>query len=203
MLRTGHAPGVPIRRVGGGSPAVSAAFALIDSLYRDEQIRDVLDRHATPRRRAGGDVAVRFPDPVLLTAQLHAELVPRYRLFGRPDRGAHRATPGRSPGMRRLGIALRSEHMSPALLRLRAAARQDFRPRSPLSTAPAVSRGAATSWKGDLRFGSVGWPSRWRRTSVDQSFSGGASPLTAGEALNKVGRPWRVNQGGVLGSGRS
>ena len=37
VLRTGHAHGVPIRQGGGGSPAVTAAVALIDSLYRDEQ----------------------------------------------------------------------------------------------------------------------------------------------------------------------
>jgi len=93
--------------------------------------------------------------------------------------------------------------MSPALQRLRAAARQDFLAQVAAEYRACGSRGAATSWKGDPRFGSVGWPSRLRRTSVDQSFSGGASPLTVGEALNKVGRPWRVSQGGVLGSGRS
>ena len=63
---------MPIRQ-GGGSPAVTAAVALIDSLYRDEQVTEVLDRHAVPRP-AGGDIAVRFPDPVPLTAQLLDEL---------------------------------------------------------------------------------------------------------------------------------
>ena len=74
VLRTGHAHGMPIRQGGGGSPAVTAAVALIDSLYRDEQISEVLDRHAVPRRPAGGDIAVRFPDPVPLTAELLDEL---------------------------------------------------------------------------------------------------------------------------------
>jgi transposase len=74
VLRTGHAHGVPIRQGGGGRPAVTAAVALIDGLYRDEQIRQVLDRHAVPRRPAVGDIAMRFPDPVPMTAQLLDEL---------------------------------------------------------------------------------------------------------------------------------
>ena len=74
VLRTGHAHGVPIRQGGGGSPAVTAAVAVIDGLYRDDQISEVLDRHAVPRRPAGGDIAVRFPDPVPLTPQLLEEL---------------------------------------------------------------------------------------------------------------------------------
>jgi hypothetical protein len=127
VLRTGHAHGIPIRQGGGGSPAVTAAVALIDSLYRDEQIGEVLDRHAVPRRPAGGDIAVRFPDPAPLTAQLLDELyngagcssTQIELLTGQPQIvvRAH---------MHRLGIPLRAEHMSPALLRLRAAARQDF-----------------------------------------------------------------------------
>jgi hypothetical protein len=127
VLRTGHAHGVPIRQGGGGSPAVTAAVAVIDSLYRDEQISEVLDRHAVQRRPAGGDIAVRFPDPVPLTPQLLGELY--------TDAGCsssqielltgHPQTVVRA-SMHRLGFALRPEHMSPALLRLRAAARQDF-----------------------------------------------------------------------------
>lgn len=51
------------------------------------------------------------------------------------------------------------------------------------------SGGAATSGRAISGSAALGWPSRWRRRSVGQSFSGGASGLTAGEALNKVGRP--------------
>ena len=125
--RTGHAHGVPIRQGGGGSPTVTAAVALIDGLYRDEQISEVLDRHAVPRRPAGGDIAVRFPDPVPMTAQLLDEL---YNGAGCSSNQIELLT-GQPQivvraSMRRLGIALRPEHMSPALLRLRAAARQDF-----------------------------------------------------------------------------
>ena len=127
VLRTGHAHGVPIRQGGGGSPAVTAAVALIDGLYRDEQIGEVLDRHAVPRRPAGGDIAARFPDPVPLTAQLLDEL---YHGAGCSSNQIELLT-GQPQivvraSMHRLGIALRPEHMSPALLRLRAAARQDF-----------------------------------------------------------------------------
>ncbi|HEY5149380.1 MAG TPA: helix-turn-helix domain-containing protein, partial [Mycobacterium sp.] len=127
VLRTGHAHGVPIRQGGGGSPAVTAAVAVIDGLYRDEQISEVLDRHAVPRRPAGGNIAVRFPDPVPLIPQLLDEL---YHVAGCSSSQIELLT-GQPQvvvraGMRRLGIALRPEHMSPALLRLRAAAREDF-----------------------------------------------------------------------------
>ena len=127
VLRTGHAHGVPIRQGGGGSPAVTAAVAVIDGLYRDQQVSEVLDRHAVPRRPAGGDIAVRFPDPVPMTAQLLDELYNgagcssnQIELLTGQPQVVVRAS------MRRLGIALRPEHMSPALLRLRAAARPDF-----------------------------------------------------------------------------
>jgi len=127
VLRTGHAHGVPIRQGGGGRPTVTAAVALIDGLYRDEQISEVLDRHAVPKRPAGGDIAVRFPDPVPLTAQLLDEL---YHEAGCSS-GQIELLTGQPQivvraNMNRLGIPLRPEHMSPALLRLRAAARQDF-----------------------------------------------------------------------------
>ncbi len=80
-----------------------------------------------PRRPAGGDIAVRFPDPVPLTTQLLDELhhdagcsSGQIELLTGQPQIVVRAN------MHRLGIALRPEHMSPALLRLRAAARQDF-----------------------------------------------------------------------------
>jgi hypothetical protein len=127
VLRTGHAHGVPIRQGGGNSPVVTAAVAVIEGLYRDEQVSEVLDRHAVPRRPAVGDIAVRFPDPVPLTAELLDELYhgagcssTQIELLTGQPQIVVRAT------MHRLGIALRPEHLSPALLRLRAAARQDF-----------------------------------------------------------------------------
>lgn len=127
VLRTGHAHGVPIRQGGAGAPAVTATVALIESLYRDEEIREVLDRHAVPRRPAGGDIAARFPDPVPMTAQLLDELYHgagcssgQIELLTGQPQSVVRAS------MHHLNIAVRPEHMSPALRRLRAAARQDF-----------------------------------------------------------------------------
>jgi transposase-like protein len=127
VLRIGHAYGVPIRPGGGGRFAAASAVALIDGLYRDEQISAVLDRHRVPRRPAGGDIAVRFPEPVPLTAQLLDELysgagcsTSQIELLTGQSQSVVRET------MHRLGIPLRPEHPSPALLRLRAAARQDF-----------------------------------------------------------------------------
>jgi len=49
-------------------PRRHPTVALIDSLYEDEQISEVPDRHTVPRRPAGADIAVRFPEPVPLTA---------------------------------------------------------------------------------------------------------------------------------------
>ena len=126
VLRTGHAHGVPIRQSSGNAAAMSAV-AVIDGLYQDQQISQVLDRHAVPRRPAGGDIAVRFPQPIPLTAQLLEELYhgagcssPQIELLTGQAQVVVRQT------MRRLGIDLRPEHSSPALQRLRAAARQNF-----------------------------------------------------------------------------
>lgn len=126
VLRTAHAHGIPIRP-GGGPSVAPATVALVDSLYRDEQISQVLDRHAAPRRPAGGAIAVRFPEPVPITAQLLDELyhgagcsTGQIELLTGQSQTVVRAT------MRRVQIPLRPEHHSPALRRLRGAARQDF-----------------------------------------------------------------------------
>jgi hypothetical protein len=125
VLRTGHAHGVPIRQ--GGRPAVSATVALIDALYADEQVSAVLDRHAVPRRAPGGDIADRFPEPVPLTPALLREL---YTVAGCSSNQIELLT-GQSQvvvrdSMHRHGIPFRAEHKSPALRRLRAAARAEF-----------------------------------------------------------------------------
>jgi len=127
VLRTAHAHGIPIRPGGGRRSAAPATVALIDSLYRDEQISQVLDRHAVPRRPAGGAIAVRFPEPVPITAQLLDEFyhgagcsTGQIELLTGQPQTVVRAT------MDRLRIPLRPEHLSPALRRLRDAARQDF-----------------------------------------------------------------------------
>ena len=153
-----------------------------------------------------GDIAVRFLDPVLLTAQLLDELFHGAGcssgqielLTGQPQAVVRASSGTYVAGAVVIWV---SAPMAVLAARLRAAARHDFWPRSAEYRA-CGSRGDATSWKGDPRFGSVGWRPVGG-ASVDQSFPGGASPLTVDEALNKVGRPWQVNQGGVLGSGRS
>lgn len=53
---------------------VSATVALIEALYRDAVISEIVDRHHLPRRPAGGDIAARFPDSVALTAALLRDL---------------------------------------------------------------------------------------------------------------------------------
>jgi transposase-like protein len=125
VLRTGHAHGLPIRQ--GGRPSVSATVELIDGLYADEEIAAVLDRQQVPRRPAGGGIAERFPEPVPLTPELLADLYtaagcssPQIEvLTGQPQIIVRNR-------MQLWGIPFREEHLPPALLRLRAAARARF-----------------------------------------------------------------------------
>lgn len=125
VLRTAHAHGVPVRQ--GGRPVVSATVVLIEALYRDSVISEILDRHHLPRRPAGGDIATRFPDPVPLTAALLRDLyaeagcssVHIELLTGHPQAVVR-------PALRRHGIPRRTGHMSPALTRMRAEAREEF-----------------------------------------------------------------------------
>lgn len=125
VLRTGHAHGLPIRQ--GGRPVVSATVELIAGLYDDAEIATVLDRHQVPRRRAGGGIAERFPEPVGLTRDLLRDLyttagcsTPQIELLTGESQAIVRAR------MHEWGIPLRDEHLSPALLRLRSAARERF-----------------------------------------------------------------------------
>lgn len=127
VLRTGHDHGVPIRP--GGQPEMGAAagVAIIDALYNDEQVSEVLDRHAVPRRPAGGSITARFPCPVPLTAALLEDLYQgagcssgQIELLTGQSQAVVRST------MHRLQIPLRADRNSPALHRVRAAARKDF-----------------------------------------------------------------------------
>lgn len=125
VLRTAHAHGIPVRQ--GGRPVVSATVAVIEALYADPDVAAALDRHSVPRRPAGGHITDRFPDPVPLSRELlhdlyleagcsssHIEL-----LTGHPEAVVR-------THLHRLAITFRSEHMSPALRRMRAAARAEF-----------------------------------------------------------------------------
>ena len=125
VLRTAHAHGLPVRQ--GGYPAVSATVALIDALYSDDQVTHALTRHGITPQPAGGDIADRFPEPVPLTRDLLRDL---YVDVGCSS-GQIELLTGQSQAVirntiHRLGIPIREEHMSPALRRLREAARADF-----------------------------------------------------------------------------
>lgn len=73
ILRTGHAHGLPIRPP-GPNPRIPAEVHLIEALYGDELVSDVLTRHGVDRRPAVGAIAVRFPEPEPLTPDLVREL---------------------------------------------------------------------------------------------------------------------------------
>lgn len=125
VLRTGHAHGIPIRQ--GGYPVVSATVELIDGLYADAEIAAVLDQHRVPQRPPGGGIAERFPEPVPLTPNLLTDLYtgagcssPQIELLTGESQVIVRDR------MHRWGIPFRQKHMSPALMRLRAAARARF-----------------------------------------------------------------------------
>ncbi len=126
VYRTGHAHGIPIRQ-GGNGVIRPTAVVLVDELYRDRQISAALDRHAVPRRAAGGDIAARFPDPVPLTEALLRELYTDAGcsstqielLTGQPQIVVRDL-------MRHLGIPLRPDRPSPALRRIRTTVRDAF-----------------------------------------------------------------------------
>jgi transposase len=126
VLRTAHAHGLPVRQ--GGFPTVSATVALIEALYADVQIQQALTKHGIAARPAVGDIADRFPDdPVPLTRELLEDL---YVEAGCSSNQIELLT-GQSQAvvrsaLHRQGIPTRAEHMSPALRRLREAARTEF-----------------------------------------------------------------------------
>jgi hypothetical protein len=119
VLRAAHDEGLPVR-VGGPEPSHGPGqIELVNALYADALVRDVLMRYGIQARPAGGPIWQRFPVPVAVSPQLaedlyvgcglgvrHIEL-----LTGQPSqtvlrlleaRGiARRPAGGRSPFMRR------------------------------------------------------------------------------------------------------
>lgn len=126
VLRTGHDHGLPIRP--GGRPIIPAEVRLIETLYSDDEVREVLERHGVPRRPPIGGIAVRFPVPVPLTPSL---LVDLYETAGCSTPQIELLT-GQSRAlvedrMHQWGIPVRSSHRpSPALARYRRARRLEW-----------------------------------------------------------------------------
>jgi hypothetical protein len=74
VLRSAHDEGIPVR-IGGPEPSHGPAeIELVDALYADPLVRQVLARHGVAPRPAGGPIWLRFPVPVPLSPELAAEL---------------------------------------------------------------------------------------------------------------------------------
>ncbi len=67
VRRSLHDHGIPVRPGNGGA---AWALQLVDELYEDPEVHDLLVRHRVPQRRQPGTIAQRFPLPVPLTEDL-------------------------------------------------------------------------------------------------------------------------------------
>jgi hypothetical protein len=74
VLRSAHDAGLPVR-VGGPPPGRGPSeIELIEALYADTMVREVLTRHGVPRVPPSGPIWQRFAAPHTLTAELATEL---------------------------------------------------------------------------------------------------------------------------------
>ena len=74
VLRSAHDVGLPVR-VGGPPPGRGPSkIELIEALYADPMVGEVLTRHGVPRVPPFGPIWQRFPVPHVLTAELATEL---------------------------------------------------------------------------------------------------------------------------------
>jgi predicted HTH domain antitoxin len=74
VLRTAHDQGLPVR-IGGPEPRQGPnEIELIDALYADPIVRQILSVHGIPPRPAGGPIWQRFPVPVVIGPGLAREL---------------------------------------------------------------------------------------------------------------------------------
>lgn len=74
VLRAAHDQGLPVR-IGGPAPRRGPAeIQLVDALYADPLVRQVLARHAITTRPAGGPIWQRFPVPLAVAPELAREL---------------------------------------------------------------------------------------------------------------------------------
>jgi len=132
VLRSAHDLGFPVR-VGGTVPQSGPdEIELIDALYADDLVADVLAEHNIPHVPAGGPIWQRFPEPIPLTRQLVADLYSRCGvglhhielLTGQPTQTARGF-------MRRTGMTPRHPGgRSPFLRRWRTGSSQDENPSS-------------------------------------------------------------------------
>lgn len=74
VLRNMHDLGMPVRTAGAVARSGLGEIQLIDTLYADELVRAVLADHKIAEVPAGGPIWQRFPQPVLLTERLVADL---------------------------------------------------------------------------------------------------------------------------------
>ena len=74
VLRAAHDQGLPVR-IGGPEPRRGPAeIELVDALYADPLVRQVLARHGITRQPAGGPIWHRFPVPLAVGPELAQEL---------------------------------------------------------------------------------------------------------------------------------
>jgi hypothetical protein len=74
ILRAAHDQGLPVR-IGGPAPRRGPTeIELVDALYADPLVRQVLTRHAITSRPASGPIWHRFPVPLAVGADLAQEL---------------------------------------------------------------------------------------------------------------------------------
>ncbi len=74
VLRTAHDQGLPVR-IGGPEPRHGPSeIELIDALYADPMVRQILSKNGILPRPAGGPIWQRFPVPVYISPELAREL---------------------------------------------------------------------------------------------------------------------------------
>lgn len=74
VLRVAHEQGWPVRLGGPVSDQDPAEIELIQALYADAQVSEVLKRHGVPEVAAGAPIHERFPTPFGLSPDLLREL---------------------------------------------------------------------------------------------------------------------------------
>lgn len=74
VLRTAHDHGMPVR-IGGPEPSDGPTeIELVEALYADPLVQEMLSRHGIARRPAGGPIWLRFPVPLPVGRELAEDL---------------------------------------------------------------------------------------------------------------------------------